>query len=100
MMHSAEKKVTGNSIYTHIVYYTILADKNMDQFSIVNSSLLSFMTFSFTLFFTSSVSSLLPLSCYIHNSKKCALRNIFQQYKGSVLSFFFLSPPTKPRSAE
>lgn len=56
MMHSAEKKVTGTP-YIHIVYLTILADKNMD--SIVNSSLLSFMTFLSTFFLHSFAHSVL-----------------------------------------
>lgn len=63
MMHSAEKKVTGNSIYTHsILYY--FGRREHGQFSIVNSSLLSFMKFPSTLFF---FRSLLASSVLLHS---------------------------------
>lgn len=94
MMHSAEKKVTGNSIYTHsILYY--FGRREHGQFSFVNSSLLSFMTFPSTLFLSSSVPSSLPLSCYIHNSKKLCFKKSLPTTQG----LFFVSL-VNTRSAE
>lgn len=74
MMHSAEKKVTGNSIYTHSILYYFGRQEHRQVryckqlFTFVHNVLSS-------LCFTSSVPSLLPPSCYIHNSKNCALGN-------------------------
>lgn len=66
MMHSAEKK--GNRKLYIYIYVTILADR-----TIVNSSLLSFITFTST-FFLYFFRSICPFTFIF--PKNCALRNL------------------------
>lgn len=97
MMHSAEKKVTGNSIYTHsILYYFGRQEHERVQYCKQLFTLIQDVFGQFlSLLLPFPPRSLCPVTFI--TSKNCALRNLLQQSKGS---FLLLSPRVTPRSAE
>lgn len=94
MMHSAEKKVTGNSIYTHsILYYFGRQEHGQVQYCKQLFTLMTLLSTFFLLllpFFPRSLCSLTFIT-----PKNCALRNLLQRSEGSSLL-----PLVTPRSAE
>lgn len=95
MMHSAEKKVTVNSIYTHsILYYFGRQEHGQVQYCkqlctlIHNGPLMSFLLLC-------PPRPLCPVTFI--TPKNCALGNLLQQSEGSFLLlhlfFFFVTPP-------